>query len=860
MKIITLLLGILLAAPTMAHGHYTLKADTIARDTIVTDTIARDTTAADTAKAQQPIAKKKAEKKETEYEKLMKKGGTRTEGLFTVHHIEDKYYFDVPDSLLGRMLLCVSRFTAVPQNFGQFAGEEVNNCAVYFERRDTAQLLMRQYVLSQVADEGDNISRTLEQSTIDPIVLALKIIKKEKDGEVDNDGSLVEVTPLFKGSSKLTNFSAGLSANLKLGGAQSDRTYIDTMKVFPTNIEVVTTRTYGASAGRSEASKTGSITLGMNTSVVLLPKEPMRKRLWDKRVGYFVNNFVRFSDSQHKTEHESFISRYRLVPKDKKKYLRGELTEPVKQIVYYIDPATPKKWIPYLIQGVNDWNVAFEAAGFKNAIVAKPLPEDNPDISLEDARYSVLRYLPSETENAYGPRIVDPRSGEIIEAHICWYHNVMSLLTKWYMVQCGPLDKRAQKMQFDDKLMGQLIRFVSSHEVGHTLGLRHNMGASFATPVEKLRDKAWVEQHGHTASIMDYARFNYVAQPEDKIGEKGLFPRINDYDKWAIKWGYQWRPEFKDEYEEKEKLMTETTNKLRGNQRLWFGGEGRGEDPRAQTEDLGDNSVKASEYGVKNLQRVMQNLLQWTRQDNDQYEDLSSMYNQVVGQFSRYQGHVMKNIGARYHNNLPGEEPVQNMPVSRQKEAVQYIGRHIFDAPEWLYPANIINKVEVNPTAQQDARQENVLERLLSGQMLNSLNNQAGLGTEVYAVDEYLNDVFATVWKPLTGSSDWKTRERRTLQRAYVEQLGRLINQPSSLSAARIDQNDVLLYVLQHLDKLEQYLQQQSSATGINALHYQNLLERIQLIRDRRRYPAPPASASSSPTTVRIPSAANDLE
>lgn len=227
-------------------------------------------------------------------------------------------------------------------------------------------------------------------------------------------------------------------------------------------------------------------------------------------------------------------------------------------IIYYIDPATPKKWIPYLKAGVEDWNTAFEAAGFKNAIIAKEWPND-PNMSLDDARYSVIRYLPSETENAYGPRIVDPRSGEIMESHICWYHNVMNLLKKWYMVQCGPLDKRARTMTFDDKLMGSLIQFVSSHEVGHSIGLRHNMAASSATPVEKLRDKAWVEANGHTVSIMDYARFNYVAQPEDRISEKGLFPRIGVYDKWAIQWGYRYRPEFKDPYKEKDVLRAEVT-------------------------------------------------------------------------------------------------------------------------------------------------------------------------------------------------------------------------------------------------------------------------------------------------------------
>jgi len=801
--------------------HLAMAADTLKSDTLKTDTLSADTLE----------GKKEKKEPESEYEKLVKKGGTELKGLFTVRHIEDKYYFEIPDSMLGRMLLCVTRFTAVPQGFGPFAGEEVNHCTIYLEKRDTANLFIRQYVLSYLAGDKDNIARTLEKSTIDPIVDVFKIIGQNKE----KDACLVEVTGLFKKDNNLFSFHPDAKTSLKVGGLQGDRTFIDTMKVFPTNIEIVTTRTYSSSPAASAASRTGSLTMGFNTSMVLLPREPMRKRLWDERVGFFVNTFRQFSDDQTKAQHESFISRYRLVPKNKKAYLAGKLSEPEKQIVYYIDPATPKKWIPYLMQGINDWNVAFEAAGFKNAIVAKEFPEDDPNISLDDARFSVLRYLPSETENAYGPRIVDPRSGEIIEAHICWFHNVMNLLTKWYMVQCGPLDKHAQKMKFDDKLMGQLIRFVSSHEVGHTLGLRHNMGASFATPVEKLRDKAWVERYGHTASIMDYARFNYVAQPEDGIGEKGLFPRINDYDKWAIKWGYQWRPEFKDEFEEKEKLMAETTKMLSGNQRLWFGGEGRDEDPRSQTEDLGDNSVKASEYGVKNLKRVMDNLLKWTHEDNDRYDDLSMMYNEVVGQFSRYQSHVMKNIGSRYHNNMPGEEPLVVVPKERQKEALRYIGEQLFEAPEWLYPANIVNKVGVDATSQQNSRQEYLIDRLLSGFLLNKFCGQAGTESS-YPVSEYLDDLFAQVWKPFVGS-DWQKRERRSLQRTYLAQLGKLVNPDDRThSTSRIENTDAMLYVMMHLDKIEHYLRSQT-AEGIDGLHYKDLQERIQIIRDQHTMP-----------------------
>lgn len=511
--------------------------------------------------------------------------------------------------------------------------------------------------------------------------------------------------------------------------------------------------------------------------------------------------------------------------------------ESVKPIVYYIDPATPRKWVKYLMAGINDWNVAFEAAGFKNAIIAKEWPDD-PDMSVDDARYCVLRYLPSETENAYGPRVVDPRSGEIIESHICWYHNVMNLLTKWYMTQCGPLDKRARTMKFDDELMGQLIRFVSSHEVGHTLGLRHNMGASHATPVEKLRDKAWVEAHGHTASIMDYARFNYVAQPEDGIGERGLFPRIGDYDKWAIKWGYQYRPEFKDEFEEKEQLMTETTKVLAANPRLWFGGEGRKEDPRAQTEDLGDDNVKASDYGIKNLKRVVAGLPEWTRQTNDRHDDLQEMWKSAKGQFNRYNNHVMKNIGGRYLNNMPGRKPYEVAPASRQREAVAYFGRQLFDAPLWLYPQNIVDITGTDVAGDISSQQTRVLKVMMTPAMLGTIYDDSFSSQQAYRLPDYLADVFAAVWRPLTGASALKDKTRRTLERAYLENINSLLNPTDKDKAginARANNSDIQLYVEQHLDRVERFCQAQAAiASGIDNLHYADLLRQIKLIKEER--------------------------
>lgn len=774
----------------------------------------------------------KGMEKELPYDQLIKKPGSVREGIFTVRHIEDKWYFEIPDSIIGRYLLAVTRFTGVPQSFGKFSGEAVNQQTTYFEQRNAKNLVLRAYVLSQEADPDSRISKTLKASTVDPIIASFKVIGRNKTTKAQ----MIEVTPLFAKDNGVVSISANSAKELKLGALQADRTFVDTMKVYPINVEVATTRTYASTPSSSPASATGAMTVALNTSIVLLPKVPMRKRVWDNRVGYFTNRYTIFSDEQTKTDRQQFISRFRLEPKDVRKYRKGQLTEPIKPIVFYIDPATPKKWVPYLKKGIEDWNVAFEAAGFKNAIRAEDFPDDST-MSVDDARFSVLRYLPAEIENAYGPRIVDPRSGEIIESHICWYHNVMNLLTKWYMIQCGPLDKRAQTMKMDDSLMGELIRFVSSHEVGHTLGLRHNMGASHATPVEKLRDKKWVEQHGHTASIMDYARFNYVAQPEDGISERGLFPRINDYDKWAIRWGYQYRPEFKDEMEEKEKLMDETTAILAKNPRLWFGGEGRNEDPRAQTEDLGDDNVKASDYGIKNLKRIVVALPEWTRQKNDQYKDRIEMWQSVIQQFNRYTNHVLKNVGGRYLNNMPGQKPYEVAPAQKGRDAVDYIGRQLFDAPLWLYPSTMTDVTGVDAADEISAQQTRVLKTLLNASLLDKIyKDQQAKGA--YQFTDYLNDVFRTVWKPLTGLNDVKARTRRLLERAYVEQLDSLLNpvkKEKPTPADRANSSDAMLYMEQHLAKIEAFCKAQAAQSkDIDLLHYNDLLRQLKLIRERR--------------------------
>ena len=774
-----------------------------------------------------------AKSKNDPYLKTIKEGGSVREGLFTVRHIKNDWYLEIPDSLLGRMMLAVTRFASVPQEFKMVTGEEVNRSAVYFEQYGDKTIFLREYVQSQYAKPENRIAISLKQSTTDPIVWKFDVIGRNPE----THAQLINITKWLMGENKVTNFSSSDRTILGIGSVQSDRTFIDTIKTYPINVEIASLRTYGMSSGRVPAAKTGAATLSLNTSLVLLPREPMQPRYADERVGYFNSKITEFSDDET-SNHEAIIMRYRLEPKDPAAYKAGKLVEPKKQIVFYIDPATPKKWAKYLKLGIEDWQKAFEEAGFKNAIVAKDWPENDSTMSIDDARFSVLRYLPSETENAYGPRIVDPRSGEIIEAHICWYHNVMNLVKKWYMVQCGPLDKRAQKMDFSDELMGQLIRFVSSHEVGHSLGLRHNMIASQATPVEKLRDKAWVEKYGHTASIMDYARFNYVAQPEDKISEKGLFPRINDYDKWAIKWGYQYRPEFKDPAKEKKVLRTETTKVLTGNRRLWWcGDEGKGKDPRSQSEDLGDNQMRANDYGLKNLQRVMAHIEEWTAQPDGQYDDLNFIHRAVRSQYQRYVNHVQKYLFSKYVNNAPGEKPYDIVPRDLQREAVDWLSRNVMEAPMWLYPKSVVSKLGLDYADEIRNRQQTLIAMLLSPNAISNLMGDQFISDKAYPVEEYFDDIFGMVWKPLTDKDEEQNSFRRLQQRSYVDFLGVALNGGSGADGTNTSlatRSDAILYIEQHLDKVENYLQnvsQQQSA--LNTLHYNDLLLRVKKIRER---------------------------
>lgn len=751
-------------------------------------------------------------------------------GLFGVQHQKDDWYFVIPDSLLGRPILTVTRFVTTPVGIQVHGGELANNQVLYWEKRGD-QLLLRALMFDSTADSTAAIAAAVRNSAENPIIASLKIETTPKDSAnraalaAGGRGYRVKVTDLLKGDNAVIGMNQMSKTRFNVTALKAELSYVDTIKTFPINTEIISVKTYGAKPGGSNPSAylAGQMTFRLNTSFVLLPKEPMRARTFDPRVGYFTDSFVEYTDAQQSVRRKTIATRWRLEPRpeDLDKYRRGELVEPQKPIVFYIDPATPKQWRKYLIMGVEDWQKAFEKAGFKNAIRAYEWPNDST-MSMEDARFSVIRYLASPVSNAYGPQIHDPRSGEILESHIGWYHNVMKLVHDWYFVQAGAVDERARKMQFDDELMGQLIRFVSSHEVGHTLGLRHNMGASSATPVENLRNKNWVETHGHTASIMDYARFNYVAQPEDKIGDAGMFPRINDYDMWAIEWGYKYFPDAQSEKEERLALNRITNNRITGNRRLWFGGEGNDNDPCAQTEDLGDDAMKASTYGLKNLRYIVKHLPQWTYEEGDLGDNLEQMYGSVLGQFRRYIGHVTRNIGGIHHEYKSVEQTgavYTPMTRERQKRALAWIDANVFTQPRWMISEDYVSRLGTSPEALIRPLAEMAVAPLVSATTFDRLARYA-YGPQPYTPTEYIDDLFHVLFRETTTGARVGTWHRFIQQQAVLRLLKAWRMVPDS---------DGRPYTAALLRKIQSRLSMVHSADAATQAHYDDLRQQIKL-------------------------------
>ena len=777
------------------------------------------------------------------YEQVITKKAKTDEGLFKVHYLDKKYMFEIPDSLLNREMLMVTRIAKTASGIG-FGGGKQNTKVLRWQKKGD-RVLLRVVSHNVVAADSLPVHEAVVNSNFEPILYAFPIKAFKKDSL--SKSTVIDATDLFEKDVAALGFPQARRKSYKIGGLDKNRSYIDTIRSYPQNIEIRHVKTYKAGNPPSNSS-TGSISVKMSNSMVLLPKEPMKRRYFDERVGWFARSQTDYGLEAQKSKSVKYLDRWRLEVKeeDREKFLAGELVEPKKQIVYYIDRATPKKWIPYIKQGVEDWQVAFEAAGFKNAIIAKEAPskEEDPDWSPEDVRYSVVRYLASPIPNANGPHVSDPRSGEILESDINWYHNVMTLLRNWFFVQTAAINEDARGVEFKDEVMGRLIRFVSSHEVGHTLGLPHNMGSSVAYNVEDLRDPEFTKKYGTAPSIMDYARFNYIAQPGD--GDVALMPNIGIYDKYSINWGY--RPILDKTAEEEKPILDSWILKHAGDPMYRFGKQQGGSviDPSSQTEDLGHDSMLASEYGIKNLKRIVPNLIEWTAEDGKNYEDLGELYKQVLGQFNRYMGHVTANIGGIYeHYKTYDQEGAvyTHVDKEKQKRAMAFLQQHLFTTPDWMLDKEIFNKIEYDGSVEKiRAYQVRTLNNLLDfGRMARLIENE-NLNENAYGLLDMMTELRAGIFSELAQG---KTIDvyRRNLQRAYVDRMQYLMTEkqnkiPSRLrswinqSGINVAQSDIRPVVRAELNNLNRQAQRAISRTSdrMSRYHLQDLVERIDAI------------------------------
>ncbi|HKL37025.1 MAG TPA: zinc-dependent metalloprotease [Salegentibacter sp.] len=797
-------------------------------------------------KSSADASKKETSKKNGDlepYTKVITKDAKSDEGLFTVHRVDDKYFYEIPDSLFNREMLTVTRIAKTATGIG-FGGGKQNTQVHRWQKKD-GHVLLRVVSHEIYAADSLPVHQAVVNSNFEPVLQRFPVKTVGKDSV--NKTTVIEVTDLYTKDVKALGLRDGSRKRYKVSRLDDSRSYIDTIRSYPENIEVRHVKTYNAGNPPSNES-TGSISLEFSNSMILLPKEPMERRYYDQRVGWFTTDQVDYGLEAQKSETVEYLDRWRLEVReeDMEKFNNGELVEPKEPIVYYIDRATPEKWIPYIKQGIEDWQVAFEAAGFKNAIIAKdpPSKEEDPDWSPEDVRYSVVRYLASPIPNANGPHVSDPRSGEILESDINWYHNVMTLLRNWFFVQTAAINEDARGAEFEDEVMGRLIRFVSSHEVGHTLGLPHNMGSSDAYPVESLRDPKFTKLYGTAPSIMDYARFNYVAQPED--GDVALMPEIGPYDKYAIKWGYKPIPD-KNPIEEKEVLDQWILEKA-GDPKFRFGKQQSGGviDPSSQTEDLGDDAMLASKYGIKNLKRILPKLIEWTSKPGENYDDLEDLYGQVLSQYNRYMGHVTANIGGIYENYKTSDQEgavYTHVSAEEQKRAMEFLHENLFETPEWLLNQDIFNKIEYDGSIERvRTLQERTLKNLMDfGRMARLMQNEEINDNEAYSLLDMMTDVRTGIWSELSSGQNID-RYRRNLQRAYIQRMEHLMTEeqapvPSQyrrwITRSDIDvaQSDIRPVVRGELKTLRNQIRRASNrGDRLTRYHLQDALERIDLI------------------------------